>query len=118
MAFTPSLRHALWSDGRLPQGGGAYSINQLKDPPPDLQRLSGSSLGIGLNVAGGDAQTRFNVRVLRPDGAVYSTYQFSYDRVYRHAYWTLQYVIPLITGEWSVEVTQGSELLRRLTFER
>ena len=98
--------------------GGAYSINQLKDPPPDLQRLSGSSLGIGLNVAGGDAQTRFNVRVLRPDGAVYSTYQFSYDRVYRHAYWTLQYVIPLITGEWSVEVTQGSELLRRLTFER
>ena len=98
--------------------GGAYTLDQLKDPPPNIQTLSGSLLGIGLSVAGGNAQTSFDVRVIRPDGSIYTPYQFSYDRVYRHAYWTLQYGIPPITGEWHVEVVQDSNILRQLSFNR
>ena len=100
------------------KNGRFTSVNQIKDPPADLVTLSGSSLGIGINAAGGNSSTRFNVRITNPNGANYVNHTHSYTRVYRHAYWSYTWGIPNISGEWQVEIISNGTVMATKTFIR
>ena len=98
--------------------GRFTSVNQIKDPPADLVTLSGNLLGVGINAAGGDSGTSFNIQITRPNGTNYVNHTHSYTRVYRHAYWYFAWGIPNISGEWQVEIVSNGTVMASKTFMR
>jgi len=86
---------------------GTSATAQIKDPLPNITALNqGSVLGIGLSAAS-YAGSRFDVKLLRPDGTTHwsRTYTDSTQR-YRHIYlhWRVDVGMER-TGTWTVEVS-------------
>ena len=98
--------------------GSFSSTNQLKDPPADLVNLLGNTLGVGINAAGGDSGTTFNVKIIRPDGSIYVDHPHSYTQAYRHPYWYFSWGIPNTAGQWRVEITHNGTVKIAKTFMR
>ncbi|MCA9561641.1 MAG: peptidoglycan DD-metalloendopeptidase family protein, partial [Myxococcales bacterium] len=87
------------------QRGSIRDVNDVKDPPPDIDRaFIGDVIGVGLSTAGGDAGNTVGVRVLRPDGAEHFARSAALNGPQRHGFYFWNAVIDGPGGRWTVEV--------------
>ena len=123
------FEHNMWSSppvydtpfgvmGLYLKDGSFSGVDNIKDPPPDLETLNGNLLGVAVNAGGGDASTSFNIVITRPDQSVYVDHTHSYTQVHRHAMWHFNWVIPSVEGVWTVSVKSGGVTLATQQFTR
>lgn len=87
------------------RSGSFTSIAQVKDPVPNPTHFApGSGIGIAANAAGGKAGNTLSMRILRPDGSVYTTGSVTFASTYRHSYWWWNRTVGGAVGTWRVEL--------------
>jgi murein DD-endopeptidase MepM/ murein hydrolase activator NlpD len=97
--------------------GGITSVNQVKDPAPDpTQVTGGSTIGVSASAAGGFAGNRISLRILRPDGSLYSSSYVDFTRWYQHSWWWWNKTIGTARGTWRVEVLANGVTAKVKTF--
>ncbi len=95
------------------QRGSIRDVNDVKDPPPDIDRaFIGDVIGVGLSTAGGDAGNTVGVRVLRPDGAEHFARSAALGGPQRHGFYFWNVSIDGPAGRWVVLVLTNGAVAR------
>jgi len=88
------------------QAGAISSVDQLKDPPPDIDAIAvGATLGVGVSMAGGDVgdQIRFVLTGLNGSSEFDAT--VTLDRQWRHTYWYWNVAVRGNPGAWTATIS-------------
>jgi murein DD-endopeptidase MepM/ murein hydrolase activator NlpD len=105
-SYSPPLA---FMDGALRNGAFTH-IDQLKDPSPNVASITvGSTLGVGLSMAGGGPGDEITVRIVGGSGALLYDFRKVFDNAYRHTYWHWYAVVTADPGAWKVQIyTNGT----------
>ncbi len=91
--------------------GAITGVGELKDPPPNATLVtSGSTIGIGLSMAGGTTGDVIRVLILDDSNVLVHDRGTTFQQTWRHTYW--YWNLSLTTGapgSWTIEVyTNGA----------
>lgn len=95
--------------------GSFTHVNMIKDPPPNIDMISpGSTLGVGLSIAGGMSGDSVHIRLREPNNTIHDSHTVDFDQVYRHSYWWWNKTIPsnATQGDWEVEILLNGTLVK------
>ena len=68
------------------------SANMIKDPPANVNIVApGSTLGMGLSMAGGGPGDDVDLRILNENGTIVAQTVINWPGVLRHSYWWWNY---------------------------
>lgn len=76
----------------------------------------GAGIGIAASAAGGKAGSTLSMRILRPDGSLYTTGSATFAKTYRHGDWWWNRTIGSAVGTWRVELRVNGGTARVRSF--
>lgn len=87
--------------------GAFEGLDDIRDPPENQSDfVEGDAVSLGLALGGGKSGDAFRADYRDPTGAVYWSYERSFDKPYTLSYWTWWINAPPgRSGEWTVDVS-------------
>jgi hypothetical protein len=94
---------------------GGMTLQQIKDPAPNVTSIpAGSLLGVGVSMAGGAAGDVISLVITDPTGAASDT-PLMFTTAYRHSYWLWNRQLSQTPGVWTVSFFVNGVLVQSQT---
>jgi murein DD-endopeptidase MepM/ murein hydrolase activator NlpD len=84
---------------------GDMTLQQIKDPAPNVKSIPGGSvLGVGVSMAGGGDGDMIRLLVTAPTGATFADKPLTFTTAFRHSYWSWNTQLSPTPGVWTVSI--------------